>query len=72
MTSDPTPRPGDELLLAAAFPGTTRPILAAAMKSCPHCGIESTEERCFNCGRPLVERAIFDWLRSPNPSNSEC
>jgi hypothetical protein len=47
-------------------------VLAAALKSCPRCGIESTEESCFNCGRPLVDQATYDWLRSPNPSSSEC
>jgi len=62
----------DDLAAAAPFPGAQQPVLAAALKSCPRCGIESTEELCFNCGRPLVDRATYDWLQSPNPSNSEC
>jgi hypothetical protein len=62
----------DALGLASPFPGAQHPGLAAALKSCPRCGIESTEELCFNCGRPLVDRATFDWLQSPNPTSSEC
>jgi hypothetical protein len=62
----------EDLATAAPFPGAQRPVLAAAMKSCPRCGIESTEELCFNCQTPLVDRATYDWLQSPNPSRSEC
>jgi hypothetical protein len=62
----------DDLGTAAPFPGAPQPVLAAALKSCPRCGIESTEELCFNCGRPLVDQATYDWLQSPNPSSSEC
>jgi hypothetical protein len=72
VTAGGSPFEPDELATAAPFPGTPRPLLTATSKSCPRCGIESTEELCFNCGRPLVDRATFDWLKSANPSNSEC
>ena len=62
----------DDLGTAAPFPGAQHPVFAAALKSCPRCGIESTEELCFNCGRPLVDQTTYDWLQSPNPSSSEC
>jgi len=72
MTSASSPEDHEDLRTAAPFPGAQQPVLAAALKSCPHCGIESTEELCFNCGRLLVDQATYDWLQNPNPSSSEC
>jgi len=65
-------RDPSDVISAPPFPGDQHPALAALLKSCPKCGIESTEEFCFNCGRPLVDQALYDWLASSNPSNSEC
>jgi hypothetical protein len=72
VTTAHSPGDHDDLGTAAPFPGSQQPVLAATLKSCPVCGIESTEELCFNCGRPLVDQATYDWLQSPNPSSSEC
>jgi hypothetical protein len=72
VTTLHSPGNQDNLGTAAAFPGPQHPVFAAALKSCPVCGIESTEELCFNCGRPLVDEATYGWLRSPNPTHSEC
>ena len=42
------------------------------MRSCLHCGIETTEMVCFVCGKPTIDQATYEWITSPNPSGSEC
>lgn len=70
MRTNETAETEDALSAAAPFPGESAPMLM--MRSCPHCGIETTEMVCFVCGKQTLDQATYEWLTSPNPSGSEC
>jgi len=59
-----------DLDAAAPFPG--EPQATLTIRSCLHCGIETTEPTCFVCDQPTIDQATYDWLTSSNPSGSDC